>query len=226
MSRNLFHRIITSIILIIILLLVIFSNYTVLVSSLSVICVIICYEASNIISKILMKDKNNGNQKLNTKFLLFNIITFFYIFFIFFQFSYQIYKTEGSIFLLFIIFVCFFTDIGGYFVGKIVGGKKLTNISPNKTISGTIGSFIFCILPLLIFKELNYLNFEYSSNSIIFVILISFVSQMGDLFISHLKRRAKIKDTGSILPGHGGILDRLDGIIFALPFSYFLLKII
>ena len=99
-------------------------------------------------------------------------------------------------------------------------------MSPNKTISGTIGSFIFSIFPLLVVLQLNYLNFDYSLNSFVFIILISFVSQIGDLFISYLKRRAKIKDTGKILPGHGGILDRLDGIIFALPFSYFLLKII
>ena len=226
MSKNLFKRLITSVILITILLLVIFTNYIVLVLSLSIVCVIIFYEASNIISKILMKNKNYILKKLNIKYLLLNLIACFYIFLIFFQFSHQIYKTEGSIFLLFIISVCFCADIGGYFIGKIIGGKKLTNISPNKTISGTIGSFIFSIFPLLIVLELNYLDFEYSLNSLIFVILISFVSQIGDLFISYLKRKAKIKDTGSILPGHGGMLDRLDGIIFALPFSYFLLKII
>jgi phosphatidate cytidylyltransferase len=110
--------------------------------------------------------------------------------------------------------------------GKILGGKKLNKISPNKTISGTIGSFITCILPLLIFLNLGYLDLKFSLINIIFCLLVSLTSQLGDLFISYLKRKAKIKDTGKILPGHGGVLDRVDGIIFAVPFSYFLLKLI
>ena len=111
-------------------------------------------------------------------------------------------------------------------VGKLIGGKKLTKISPNKTVSGTIGSFIFSLIPLFVIVQLKYLDLEVTFNTVILIILISFVSQVGDLFISYLKRKAKIKDTGKILPGHGGILDRVDGIIFALPFSYFILKII
>ena len=102
----------------------------------------------------------------------------------------------------------------------------MTKISPNKTISGTIGSFIFSLIPLFIIVQLKYFDLEPTFNTIVLIILISFVSQLGDLFISYLKRKAKIKDTGKILPGHGGILDRVDGIIFALPFSYFILKII
>ena len=144
----------------------------------------------------------------------------------FFNFSYQIYKIEGPIFFLLVISVCFFSDIGGYFIGKLIGGKKLTKISPNKTISGTIGSFIFSLIPLFVIDQLEYLDLELTFNTILLIILISFVSQIGDLFISYLKRKAKIKDTGNILPGHGGILDRVDGIIFVLPFSYFILKII
>jgi len=130
------------------------------------------------------------------------------------------------LFFLYVISICFFTDIGGYLFGKILGGKKLTKISPNKTISGTIGSFITCILPLLIFLNLGYLDLKFSLINIIFCLLVSLISQLGDLFISYLKRKAKIKDTGKILPGHGGVLDRVDGIIFAVPFSYFLLKLI
>jgi len=129
-------------------------------------------------------------------------------------------------FFLYVISICFFTDIGGYLFGKILGGKKLNKISPNKTISGTIGSFITCILPLLIFLNLGYLDLKFSLINIIFYLLVSLISQLGDLFISYLKRKAKIKDTGKILPGHGGVLDRVDGIIFAVPFSYFLLKLI
>ena len=142
------------------------------------------------------------------------------------QYSYEIHRLESPIFFLYVISICFFTDIGGYVFGKIIGGKKLTKISPNKTISGTIGSFISCIIPLIIFLNLGFLDLEFSSNNIIFCFLVSLISQLGDLFISYFKRKAKIKDTGKILPGHGGVLDRVDGIIFAVPFSYFLLKLI
>ena len=127
---------------------------------------------------------------------------------------------------MYIICICFFTDIGGYIVGKIVGGKKLSKISPNKTISGTFGSFLFSIFPLIFFLNMDYLNFTINFSNILYCLMISLISQLGDLSVSFLKRKAKIKDTGKILPGHGGVLDRLDGIIFAVPFSYLLLKLI
>ena len=133
---------------------------------------------------------------------------------------------KDPFFFLYIISICFFTDIGGYIFGKIIGGKKLSKISPNKTISGTIGSFIFSIFPLILMSNFNYLNLEVNITNIFFCLFISLTSQLGDLFISFIKRKAKIKDTGNILPGHGGVLDRVDGIIFAVPFSYFLLKLI
>ena len=155
-----------------------------------------------------------------------NIITFFYIFFVFCNLSYEIHRSEGAIFFLYVISVCFFTDIGGYVFGKIIGGKKLSKISPNKTIAGTVGSFISSIIPLIIVLNLNYINLEFNLTNIMFCLLISLISQIGDLFISFIKRKSKIKDTGNLLPGHGGVLDRLDGIIFAVPFSYFLLKLL
>ena len=155
-----------------------------------------------------------------------NIITFFYIFFVFCNLSYEIHRSEGPIFFLYVISVCFFTDIGGYVFGKIIGGKKLSKISPNKTVAGTVGSFILSIIPLIIVINFNYLDLEFNLINIIFCLLISLISQLGDLFISLIKRKAKIKDTGNLLPGHGGILDRVDGIIFAVPFSYFLLRLI
>ena len=155
-----------------------------------------------------------------------NLIAFCYIFFIFCYFSYEIFKFEGPIFFLYLISICFFTDIGGYAFGKIIGGKKLSKISPNKTISGVIGSFIFSIIPLIIFLKLDYLNLELDLNYVFFNLTVSLVSQLGDLLVSFFKRKAKIKDTGKILPGHGGILDRVDGIIFAIPFSYLLLKLL
>ena len=113
------------------------------------------------------------------------------------------------------------SDLGGYFFGKLLKGKKLTKISPNKTISGVIGALIFSILIIPIF----YTDLNFKSSNLLFVttILISLVSQLGDLFISFLKRLAKVKDTGNILPGHGGILDRVDGILFAAPVGLLLL---
>ncbi len=224
MSKNLFKRLITSLILLVILIIVIFSYNIIFILSLLTLCFLVCLEATSIFEKIINKDKTK--KKFNSKFLFLNIATFLYVFLIFFYLSHQIYKIEGPIFFLLIISVCFFSDIGGYFIGKSVGGKKLTKISPNKTIAGTIGSFIFSLIPLFFIVQLEYLDLELKFKTILLIILISFISQVGDLFISYLKRKAKIKDTGKILPGHGGILDRVDGIIFALPFSYFILKII
>ena len=127
--------------------------------------------------------------------------------------------------LLFILLVCVTTDIGGYVFGKLIGGKKLTKISPNKTYSGVLGSFVFSIIfgSLYIFYLKISLNFEI--NYFIVIIVVSLTSQIGDLIISLFKRKAKIKDTGSILPGHGGILDRIDGILLALPIGLLLISI-
>ena len=135
-------------------------------------------------------------------------------------------------FSLFLLLVCIFSDIGGYVVGKTVGGKKLTKISPNKTISGSFGSFLFSLFPVgifLILHEITKLNYfilsstAYFENTIIIIcVILSFVCQVGDLIISYFKRMAKVKDTGRILPGHGGFLDRIDGTIFAIPAIYYL----
>ena len=117
-----------------------------------------------------------------------------------------------------VIFISICSDIGGFTFGKIFKGKKLTKISPNKTYSGMYGSFILSVLlSFFVFNEYYSLLFIF-----IFSLLISSVTQIGDLFVSYLKRRVNMKDTGSILPGHGGLLDRFDGIIFAIPFSLLL----
>ena len=151
-------------------------------------------------------------------------IIFFGIMFLSISFflAYHIRENIGLIFFLFIILISIFTDIGGYVFGKIFKGPKLTKISPNKTYSGLIGSFILSLTFTIIFFK-NYLDLE---KIILMTFIISSVSQIGDIFISYIKRKAKVKNTGNILPGHGGILDRLDGLIFALPFSFFLFKII
>lgn len=130
-----------------------------------------------------------------------------------------------TIALIFLILICVATDTGGFVCGKLFGGKKLTRISPNKTYSGMIGSFIFSILFGYFFYYLQN-NFFILEVNIFFVILIvSSISQVGDLTVSLLKRKAKIKDTGSILPGHGGILDRIDGILLAIPIGIFIISI-
>ena len=227
MSQNFIRRIITSVILLTLLFFVNFSHQYIFISSILLLGLIICFEANNIFLKLSMNQLtkiNNPFKKLNLNFLILNLITFIYIFFIFCNFSYEIHKLEGPTFFLYLIFICFFTDIGGYMFGKIIGGKKLSKISPNKTISGMIGSFLFSIIPLILFHKLGILDVEFSLDNIIFCLLVSLISQLGDLLISFLKRKAKIKDTGKILPGHGGVLDRLDGIIFAVPFSYFLIN--
>tara|TARA_B100001540_G_scaffold255392_1_gene232527 strand:- start:112 stop:552 length:441 start_codon:yes stop_codon:yes gene_type:complete len=132
---------------------------------------------------------------------------------------------------LYILSICILTDIGGYIIGRAIGGKKLTKISPNKTISGSLGSFIFSLFSIIaIIYYDQHFGFFLSSNdylkNILVILFISFISQSGDLFISYIKRKAKVKDTGSILPGHGGLLDRIDGIIFALPAGFILIKLI
>ena len=228
MSQNLFKRIITSIILLVLLFFINFSHQYIFILSILLLGVVICIEANNIFSKLIslqLKKKKSLSKNFNSKFFILNMITFFYIFFVFCNLSYEIHKSEGPIFFLYIISICFLTDIGGYVFGKLIGGKKLSKISPNKTISGTIGSFILSIFPLIIFLNLGYLNLEFDLNNILLCLLVSLISQLGDLFISFFKRKAKIKDTGKLLPGHGGVLDRVDGIIFAIPFTYFLLKL-
>ena len=146
--------------------------------------------------------------------------------FIFLVFSfYSIYQirniNENSYqYFLIILVICIFTDIGGYIFGKTFKGPKLTSYSPNKTISGLIGSYIFalCSIPFLFY--FNQLELKNLFLTIIFVIMLSTISQLGDIVISFFKRKSRIKDTGNIIPGHGGLLDRIDGMLFVFPFAY------
>ena len=140
------------------------------------------------------------------------------------------------LYFVIILFICIFTDIGGYIFGKIFKGPKLTKISPKKTYAGVIGGYLFAIIFMTIFfNYFNYIaqltNIEVSSkelgmNNFIFTIFVSTVSQLGDITISYFKRKSKIKDTGKIIPGHGGLLDRIDGMIFAFPSTYLIFKIL
>ena len=229
MSQNLIKRLITSVFLLFILFFINFSHQYIFILAILILGMIICFETNNIFSKVFLNKsfkKNSTKKKINFNFLILNLLTFCYVFFIFCNLSYEIHKLEGPYFFLYLICICFFTDIGGYTFGKIIGGKKLSKISPNKTISGTFGSFIFSIIPLIIFINFDNLNLQFNIKYILFTLSISLISQLGDLFISFFKRKAKIKDTGKILPGHGGILDRVDGIIFAIPFANLLLKLL
>ena len=166
---------------------------------------------------------------------IFKVIGIFYLFFA----SYSAYllreKFSLGIFIL-ILIICIFTDLGGYIFGKIFKGPKLTKISPKKTYAGAIGSFILSLIAAIIFTKYTNIgtiahinlslwtgnNLELDNMFFLFILFISFISQIGDLIISYFKRLAKVKDTGKLLPGHGGLLDRVDGIIFAIPTSYLL----
>ena len=203
---NLNKRILTSFPLLIIAIYAIYNNI-ILVLSLFIISSILIYEFSNIVKNIFKKNKTNS-------FIFLNLFIFYSCLFasqIYFFLSGEF--ENKQIVFLFILLICIFTDIGGYIFGNIIKGKKLTTISPNKTYAGMFGSFICSLIICTLF----IIYFSFSINFIFFTLLISLVSQLGDLFISYLKRKANIKDTGNFLPGHGGLLDRLDGIIFAIP---------
>ena len=160
-----------------------------------------------------------------------NIQKIFGLFFIIISF-YTIYKIRNDFNqdyfrILLITIICISTDTGGYICGKLLKGPKLTKFSPNKTYAGVIGSFLLSIIITILFFELSLKihNFRFTEETFIFVLVVSLVSQMGDIIISYFKRLFKVKDTGNIIPGHGGILDRIDGMIFAFPFSYIIFLI-
>ena len=149
--------------------------------------------------------------------------------FLFFSF-YSIYLLrnklfEGYYYLLFITTVCISTDIGGYLFGNIFKGPKLTKISPKKTYSGVVGGYLLSILSSFFLIKFLIIDSSLKLNTHLFIFsfFISTISQLGDLVISYFKRLSKIKDTGRLIPGHGGLLDRIDGMIFAFPFSYLIL---
>ena len=129
---------------------------------------------------------------------------------------------------IYVLIICISTDLGGYIFGKIFKGPKLTKISPKKTYSGAIGSYLLSIILIYFFINSSYFLTVHgiTFNDFILILLISTVSQFGDITISFFKRSSKIKDTGKIIPGHGGLLDRIDGMIFAFPVAYIIFKII
>ena len=143
------------------------------------------------------------------------IYGFFFLIFSFYTFY------ELSIELIdvfYVIIICSSTDIGGYAFGKIFKGPKLTKISPKKTYAGMFGGYFLSLISLSVI--ISFLDYDTSLVLFLLTILISTVSQLGDIIISYFKRLSNIKNTGKLIPGHGGLLDRIDGMIFAFPVYY------
>ena len=165
-----------------------------------------------------------------SKSKIYHSLGFFFLIFSFYS-AYELrnsFGKESLIIFLFVILVCILSDIGGYIFGNIFKGPKITKISPNKTFSGMIGAYLFSFL-IIYFLEYIYVlfdtNLQWNSEIFIYIIFVSTISQIGDLIVSYFKRLSNIKDTGKILPGHGGILDRIDGMIFAFPLTYIMFKL-
>ena len=187
-----------------------FKNIIILSIILFFIFVEILNEFQIILKKIFLKKK----LFLFILLILIQLYTLYLISLILIPFAQN--DSQKINYLFLIISICITSDIGGYIVGNIVKGKKLTKISPKKTYSGMIGSFIFS----LIICSILFIDLVSMQTLIIFIFLISLISQIGDILISFLKRTAKLKDTGNILPGHGGLLDRFDGLFFAIPLGF------
>ena len=220
MAVELGKRIITSIILFLIAIFCILIHKFVFVLML-IVTLFVCFNEWRDINYKYFKKKQHNNWK----YFFVQFVGLVYLF-IFLSTSIALRgnNSESIAFFIIILCICIFSDIGGYVFGKVIGGKKLTKISPNKTISGSLGSFIFSILPVLLFNLQNYtaVSFEVSLINIALCLIVSLICQLGDLLISYFKRLNKVKDTGTILPGHGGLLDRIDGLIFAIPTVYIL----
>ena len=218
MPLELKKRIITSIFLISLLALMFLYTF-VMIISIIVIAIICWIEFYALISKIFSKKSNK--DKIFRFF--YKVISLIYLFLLVYLILLAKSKyPELNLVLIYSILISIMSDIGGLIIGKILKGKKLTKISPNKTISGAIGSFIFSLFLLPFFSN-YFINHEILSLLII-TLSISLISQIGDIFISFIKRKARVKDTSDILPGHGGVLDRIDGIIFAIPMGFLLFK--
>ena len=201
MNQELTKRILSSIILIPITLFFIIKG-----SFLFIFFLLICLSVTSYEWHMMSKKK------------IYRVFGFIFLFLSFYT-IYRLRIDNDYLFILLITFICVSTDIGGYVFGKIFKGPKLTKFSPNKTYAGMIGGYLLSIISAIFFNNFFFIK-EIQINFFIFVILISTISQLGDIVISYFKRLSKIKDSGKIIPGHGGLLDRADGMIFAFPFSY------
>ncbi len=218
MKSELFKRSISSIFLISLIFLSTLINDYIFLSVLFIVLIFSWIEWIKIIEKIRFKKIYRIIHII--LFLIYLLMTFIVCFNVFLIDKY---------FFLTILMICVFSDVGGYLFGKTFGGKKLTKISPNKTISGSIGSFILSYIGFFViylyFGDLLFIRLQIEA--LVFIpFFISLICQLGDLFISYYKRRAKIKNTGNLIPGHGGLLDRIDGSIFALPIGFIIISLL
>ena len=209
MTNELFKRVLSSIIILPILIFIVIKG-----SFYFLILLFICFFIS-----FYEWQKMDVSKLIKLIGIIFLIFSFYAI--------YEIRTEYGDnywpFFIIFSISVA--TDTGGYIFGKLFNGPKLTKLSPNKTYAGVLGGYTLSIILCLIILKNNLVNKEYLINFLIFVFFISSISQFGDILISYFKRLSKIKDTGKIIPGHGGLLDRIDGMIFAFPASYLIVLI-
>jgi phosphatidate cytidylyltransferase len=211
MSLEFKKRIITSIFLLTLLFFMFSYSFVLIISSI-VIGLISWIEFYALISKIF---KNNDAKNRILRFLYKSISLLYLSGLVFFVITAKLISISLFSVLIYSLLVAIMSDIGGLVIGKIFKGRKLSKISPNKTISGSLGSFLFSLVLIPFFSD-YFINYNILI-IILFTAIISLASQLGDLLISLLKRKAKVKDTSDLLPGHGGILDRIDGIIFAIP---------
>ena len=199
MSKEFIKRVLSSIVLLPITFYFIIHGTYMLIFFTIICFVVACYEWH-------MMSKNKSYKIYGFLFLIISFYTFY-------ELSVEVFE------IFFVILICASTDIGGYIIGKIFKGPKLTKISPNKTYAGMIGGYFLSLISLTVITNLvgyqgAYIQF------FLMTILISTVSQVGDIIISYFKRLSKIKNTGKLIPGHGGLLDRIDGMIFAFPIYY------
>ena len=199
MNRELIKRIISSIILLPLAFYFLLAGSFFSIFFIIICFVVSCYEWNKM-------NKNYFNKILGFIFLLFAFYAFYHL-------SFDLFL------LIFVILICISTDIGGYIFGKFFKGPKITKISPNKTYAGMIGSYLLSFFCLSIIT--NYMHYPGTYfHFLLITVLLSTVSQVGDIIVSYFKRKAGIKNTSSLIPGHGGLLDRIDGMIFAVPTLY------
>ena len=213
MNKEFKKRIISSVVLLPISLFVIIKG-----SFLFNLFLVLCFSLT--IYEWYMMSKTKHYHLLGYIFLIFSFYSAFYL---------RNFLDEKSLMIFVItLIICISTDIGGYIFGKILKGPKLTKLSPKKTFSGMFGSFICSFFITFILIENSDLIFgqyiKWKIELFVYIFFSSALSQIGDITISFFKRLSKIKDTGKIIPGHGGILDRIDGIIFVFPFTYIIFK--
>tara|TARA_B100001173_G_C15901631_1_gene510097 strand:- start:238 stop:867 length:630 start_codon:yes stop_codon:yes gene_type:complete len=201
MNKELIKRILSSVILLPLAFYFIIHGSFMMIFFILICFIVSCYEWH-------MMSKNKSYKIYGFLFLIISFYTFYAI-------SIELFS------VFFVIIICVSTDVGGYVFGKIFKGPKLTKISPNKTYAGMIGGYLLSLIGLTVIT--NFIDLQTTSiQFFLLTILISTVSQLGDIIISYFKRLSKIKNTGKLIPGHGGLLDRIDGMIFAFPI-YFLI---